>query len=671
MGKAVNLPLPDLAAQNRVVAVHLYRLPLECVFGDLSSARRRARPARARPAAPSRTERPCAVSSDIRGRAVLIEVSWSARAKGVCPGMSVTEARARLPEIEVKKRDLKKERERLETAAELLFAYGPIVEVAVPAFLFVEIGGSTRVLERALASGAKPESGSLEEKLAEHLIHALESRGHEATVAIAKDPIIARTLASHLSSERRRQPALRAVRNAVVVPRGHDQHALEQLPIESLLWTDALDDPDGLERERLRAVHASLRVLGIHEVARLKTLPSAQVSSRFGEAGAVMMDRAYARIDRPLRPFTPPSRIIEALELESPIEDLEPILFVMKRLLSRIEARLEARSLSASAVRLTFDVEPGLDRAIDSASARAKSSRHQVDLTISLARPTRRASTLLTLCREKLQGALPGLVREVAVEALSPAIDHGAQLDLFTSYAKKVEEVSELVGRLKAALGDDAVFSPEVSDAHRPEAAWTTRPFEIERAFATPREERRTKNDLALGAAGLARDGSKHEAYILPEVEESLRVAEMPIGADSIDSGHSAESALAELERKKRFWPKAIKRTVEDEPLPALPPRPLELFDPPEAATLIAIARAERADRAERAHRSSPEAGILAWRGERLALARLSGCERLQAEWWTAAPLEREYVVAEVDDGRSLWLFFEPSGELFVHGAFD
>ena len=62
---------------------------------------------------------------------------------------------------------------------------------------------------------------------------------------------------------------------------------------------------------------------------------------------------------------------------------------------------------------------------------------------------------------------------------------------------------------------------------------------------------------------------------------------------------------------------------------------------------------------------------VLAWRGRRAAVVGLGGRERLEAEWWTPAPVLRDYAVAELADGRKLWLFTTPAGETYVHGIFD
>src|SRR5262249_29246813 len=148
-------------------------------------------------------------------------------------------------------------------------------------------------------------------------------------------------LRARLKIKAKKQPP--ALSPVVVVPAGQEIRMLDPLPLDALIWSDALEDPDGLKRERMRAIHASMRVLGIHDVAGLRTLPPAQVASRFGDAGSILMQRSSAELHRPLRPFTPPDRIIEEHELDGLVEELEPVLFVLKRLFDRVEARLDAR----------------------------------------------------------------------------------------------------------------------------------------------------------------------------------------------------------------------------------------------------------------------------------------------------------------------------------------
>jgi protein ImuB len=602
---------------NRIACVHLYALPLERAFAAVKAPKA------------------CAVRTELRGRKMLIAVSDAARAHRIQEGMTETEARARLPELKVRDHDPAKELSQLSAAAELLFAFGPVVEICPPTFLYLEIGRSKSALARKLR-------GADEKTIGEAIVRTLAKSGHQSRVVIAKDPDTGRSILEHLDRTAKRTRT-KPKKDVVIVPPGEERRILARLPVSSLLWTDPRSDPDGKKREALLAAHASLAMLGIEDVARLQTLPASQVGSRFGEAGSLLMQRAKAERDRPLEAFVPSERLVEELELERETDDLEPILFLLKRLFDGLEARLDARGLSATALDLTFVVEPGIENQLDDRKLRPRSQKREEKLQIRFARATRRAGTMLRIAKEKLGGSLPGRVRSITVEASSPEKDRGAQLDLFTNHPRRVEEVGELVGRLIAALGEQAVFSPQIRDTHRPEAAWGATSFDIERAFQEPPALRpKREHSTPREMRAIASEPASLEP--LPELTGSLEVTGRT-GAEKV------QDSLQTVEK----WPKPIPRKPEDEPIPELPPRPLELLATPEPASIA----------------KSGEAGILRWRGQRLPLVSLSGAERLECEWWSSSPVARDYVVAEANDGRRYWLFYEPSGRLYVHGIFD
>ena len=627
--------------------MHLHTLPVECVFEEESIA-----------------QGPCAVRAEIKGRLFLVGLSDSAWQAGLRPNMTQSEAKARQADLLVRPRNAAREVERLHAAAELLLAFGPFVEVGAPNLLWVEIGHGRRELAHRLQDAS-------EEAIARAMVETFRKVGHRVSVAIGPDASTARTFAQHLSQQRwahteskapplrRRQRARGTARKAagrrrapqpdmVVIPEHLAGERLGRLPIDALLWTDKHEDPDGHQRARLQEIAASLRLLGVNDVARLATLPAAQVSSRFGDAGALLVRRASGTDVRPLRPFLPPDQLSETFELEGVTEDLEPILFILRRLFSRLEARLEARRLATTDVQLHFVIEPGLTEAIDPQAPKPPSSRRQVSVPLKLARPTRKAKTLLSIAREKLNGQLPGAVWSVEVEAQAPSPDRGAQLDLFNAYARKVEDVGELIGRLQAALGPKAVFSPQMADTHRPEAAWSWSAFNIERALSEPAPVR-PKAQTAMTLAAPALDTSDRILYALPTVNDDLSVT----GALPAASNDTLDALVTQ----DRPWPKPIARQQEDEPLPPLPPRPMALLDYPEPASVL--------------RSTGLDEGVLVWRGRRHHLVGLTGGEHLEAEWWTKKPVARDYVVAEVADGRRFWLFFDPKGEAYVHGVFD
>ena len=643
---------------TRVAAVHLHALPVECVFDEEGIP-----------------DTPCAVRDEVKGRQILVGLSDSARQAGLWPNMTQSEGKARLARLQVRARNRAREVEHLHAAAEMLMAFGPYVEVGAPNMLWVEIGRGQRELSHRLG-------GASEEAVARAIIEVFKEAGHRVTVAIASDPSTARTLAQHLaqsrwapaeskktrplrrrqrvrgSAQKRRPSAASKQPDYVVVPEHQTEGQLGRLPLEAILWTDPNEDPDGILRGRLQEVAGSLKLLGVHDVARLATLPAAQISSRFGDAGALLARRAIGADDRPLRPFVPTDRLTESFELDSVIEDLEPALFILRRLFSRLEARLEARRLATTEVQMHFVIEPGLTDAIDPQAPKARSSRRQISVPLRLARPTRKAKTLLAVAREKLDGQLPGAVWSVEIEAHAPSRDQGAQLDLFSSFARKVEDVSELISRLQAALGPQAVFSPQLEDTHRPEAAWSLSTFDIEQALAEPTTVKpKPVEHRELSAPAL--ESTDRILYALPTVDESLSVTgahhEVPSEMNDVPANDAVSSVITEL--AERPWPKPVPRKQEDEPMPPLPPRPMALFAHPERASILKS--------------TGLDEGVLVWRGHRHHLVAMTGSEQLETEWWTSRPVDRDYVVAEVEDGRRFWMFFDPQGEAFVHGLFD
>jgi hypothetical protein len=612
--------------------------------------------------------------------------------------MSEAEGRAAHAHLVVRDREPSLELVGLERAAELLFAYGPEVEVSPPAVLYVELGRSRAALRRRFGRAD-------ERELLERLLADLRAIGHVATAALADDPDTARTFAEHLarsgvaarggpraegagpsgggrarSSGRgrragapvregadalrgqadgeadaaarggagrgppgRREPAPRdretSPPDVWVIPPGRGRAALARLPAGALTWTDRASDPEGQLRKRLHAAVEALAALGITDVGGVRQLSPRELGSRFGEAGVRLADRARGARQRPLRRYVPPERLEEEFELDTPTEALEPVLFVLRRLFHRLEARLSARQRAAAALTLEFLVEPGLERAVPLDAARAASSKRREAVRVGFARPTRSAETLFSVVSEKIGGQLPGAVLAVRAVAEQPERDRGAQLDLFSRRTQKAETLGELVGRLGAALGDAAVFSPRLVDTHRPEEGWTPERFRVDAALAPlPRAPRPPPSRPA--PAVVASEAA--ERPVLPRVDDELSVVSPQRTPEA-----ASETAPAEA------WPKPRPRRPDDETPPPLPPRPLELLPSPEPATFHDQRR------------------VLAWRGQRLAVRSASGREHLRAEWWRPDRLERDYLTVETEDGRWLWVYATPEGATFVHGLFD
>ncbi len=103
-----------------------------------------------------------------------------------------------------------------------------------------------------------------------------------------------------------------------------------------------------LEPEACESVDAVLDVLkhwGIRTLGEFAALPSADLSARLGRQGLAWQAIARGEDTRPLVPTRADERFDATLELEWPIEGLEPLSFVLTRLLrTAVDASRSARS---------------------------------------------------------------------------------------------------------------------------------------------------------------------------------------------------------------------------------------------------------------------------------------------------------------------------------------
>ncbi|MSO22329.1 MAG: hypothetical protein EXQ58_03550 [Acidobacteria bacterium] len=170
---------------------------------------------------------------------------------------------------------------------------------------------------------------------AESIGHALQQLGNtlgfELNVGIAANPDAA-TLAAHGFS------------GITVVPPGLEQERFGPLPI------GILDLSLDLQK--------TFRSWGIHTLQALADLPEIGLIERVGQEGKRLQTLARGASQRPLIPRKPKLKFEESLELEFPLELLEPLTFVLARLLQPLCARLAARGLAAGTISLTLELEP-------------------------------------------------------------------------------------------------------------------------------------------------------------------------------------------------------------------------------------------------------------------------------------------------------------------------
>ncbi len=345
----------------------------------------------------------------------VVAASRKARKAGIETGMTLPQARARIPKLIARARDRECERAAQQSLLEVAESFSPRVEDAGEGVAYADLEGHAK-----LAAGESLAS------LARDILRAAEKAGLPARVGVAASKLAARIAAGLPDT-----PS--------VVAEGEEAHFLAPLPLERLA-------PQ-------MEIAATLERWGLSTIGELAKLPEGEVASRLGEIGRELHASARGVDPRPLEPYLPPPSFTEGMDLEWPLATLEPFLFLANAALERLLARLEFRALSCIRLEVTLKLDP------DGCDARA----------IALPAPTRDAKTLLTLVRLELEARPPGAPVCGFVFTAHPDSPRRAQLSLFGPAALSPDRLATTIARLAALLGADRVGSPRAVDGHRPE----------------------------------------------------------------------------------------------------------------------------------------------------------------------------------------------------------
>ena len=237
---------------------------------------------------------------------------------------------------------------------------------------------------------------------------------------------------------------------------------------------------------------------GISTCAELAALPVLQLSERLGQEGVRLHEFARGATVRSLAPAELEMSFKEEIELDDAVEELEPLAFLLGRLLDQLCARLQAHALAVSAVHLRFDLGDAFEQvpAANGKASVAEIPSKVYETTMRLPVPVRDSKLLLNLLRLHLQTNPPRASIVKITLAAEPAHRRAAQNGLFRRSSVDAEKLELTVARLKNLVGEQNVGSPEVMDTHRPGA------FRMNRFLAAPNETQiRHRTSHAIAAA--------------------------------------------------------------------------------------------------------------------------------------------------------------------------
>jgi len=196
----------------------------------------------------------------------------------------------------------------------------------------------------------------------------------------------------------------------------------------------------------------TLDAWGIRDLQQLAQLPESGIAERFGEAGVHLQRLAQGAIHRPLRAYQPDVTYDERIELDHPVELLEPLLFLIARMLGEQCEKLEAHGMAAGEVSIRLELDDN--------------SEHE--RTLRLPVPMRESKSLLKLLQMDLEGHTPQAATRALAVSVKPVLPRTVQNGIFLPLAPAPDKLELTLARIRGIVGEQNVGVPELIDTHHP-----------------------------------------------------------------------------------------------------------------------------------------------------------------------------------------------------------
>ncbi|HEV2619054.1 MAG TPA: DNA polymerase Y family protein [Acidobacteriaceae bacterium] len=268
------------------------------------------------------------------------------------------------------------------------------------------------------------------EMLARNLLHRVRALGIMACITVSSNFHTAVCLAKDLLSSA-------TIR---VIPSGAEAASLASLPLSVLDLTE---------------IQAEIFALwGIHTFGMLAALPENNLISRMGQDGKRLRQLARGELPHLFQPLELPFTLEERMELDTPIDLLESLLFGLNIMLGQLILRARARVLALASVTITL--------ALDSASMHTR--------TVRPALPTNDKEIWLKLLQLDLEAHPPQASVLAVTLSAEPGSTSKVQLGLFSPQLPEPDRLDVTLARIRAIVGKHNVGRAVLQDTHAPES---------------------------------------------------------------------------------------------------------------------------------------------------------------------------------------------------------
>jgi protein ImuB len=330
--------------------------------------------------------------------------------------------------------------------AEFAYTFSPLVEETAPNTVVIDVEGcalrfgSAYELANEIAKQAKAKRpGGL---------------GCQVNVALAANPDAAIHAAKFCGGVTFTAP-------------GEELTCLGNLPLKALQHSLA-----GVREPQAGEILETLRLWGVHTFKEFAALPVAGVSERMGQDGLKLRELASGKTRRHLKLRQAAPEFNNAIELEYPITELEPLAFILARLLNQICANLNAYALATNALQVEMKLERG--------------AAHEIRLNLPYPMRDHKVFLKLLLLDTEMHPP-PAAVVGISINC-EPVKPRVMQTGLFIPLAPEPEKLELMLARLAKLVGAENIGSPELLDTHRPDA------FRVKRFELKEKKRRRANN---------------------------------------------------------------------------------------------------------------------------------------------------------------------------------
>lgn len=362
-----------------------------------------------------RGEAPVAFTETIANAVRLTAVDVAAARLGLEPGLTLADARARVPELEVYPHNAHADAEWLDRLSDGCIRYTPTVECRPPDALVMDIAGCVHAFE-----GERFLAADVERRMAR--------RGVLARHAFGDTPAIALALSRYAGA-----------------PAPDEKGAVRRLPVSAL----GLDDD----------ATAALARAGLKTVGDVMARPSSGIAARFGEHAVTAVRRLSGEASSPVTARKRVPNVAAERRFAEPIARTEFALEVLTALAGEAAEQLERRR------------EGG--RRWEARLFRADGQVQR--LRVETGRPTRDTALLMRLFRERIDGLAdpldPGFGYDMLrLEVVLAERLDASQLKLEGGEARH-DQTAHLVDQLSTRLGRAQIRRYRANNSHMPEQA--------------------------------------------------------------------------------------------------------------------------------------------------------------------------------------------------------